>query len=218
MPYSISLVFFFRIIKLPMKPKLSHKITFVIICLIYLLSIGSTLPFTFMIRVSNYGHITSYSVEYDAYVRSSWTFNIIVFWTTILIVTTLVPTTILTAVYYSAAMAIIKSLEATQCSTQSKKRIMRNRKVNRMFVIAVVCFFISVTPYTIFCVLFALLTEYQRSFILSNRNLLNWVDLVLQTIMTFNSCINPFVYCKMHKEVASFINKKIRSLKKIRPR
>ena len=210
--------FFFRIIKLPMKPKLSHKITSIVICLIYLLSIGAMLPFTFMIRVSSDGHITPYSVEYNAYVKSSGTLNIILFWTTIFIVTTLLPTIILIVVYYSAAMAIIKSLKATQCSTQSNTRIMRNRKVNRMFVIAVVCFFISVTPYTMFTVLFSFLAEYKLSFILSNRNLLNWVDLVLQTTMTFNSCINPFVYCKMHKEVGSFINKKIRSMKQIRPR
>ena len=211
-------ILFFRIIKHPMKPKLSHKVTSAIICFIYLLSISATLPFTFMLNVVNDGRTTRYYINYDVYVKSSWMTNMVVFWTTILFVTTLLPTAILSFVYFSASTALQKSLVVMDRSMQWKKRIVRNRKVNRMFIVAVVCFFITVTPYTTYSVFISLLIKYKISFIHSNVNWLNWLDLVLQTIMTFNSCINPFVYCKMHKEVASFMSKKMLAIKTIRPR
>ena len=187
---------------------MTGKVTTIIISLIYVLSICATLPFTFMIRIVKYGNFTSYDIIYNLYSKSTSILNMMVYWNTIFFVTTLLPTIILTAIYYSASLALSRSSTKLRCSIQEKKRIVRNKKVNKMFAIAVVCFFLSVTPYTIFTALYSILLKYEYFFLYSNRNFIHWLDLGLQTIMTFNSCINPFVYCKTHKDIVYFFSRR----------
>ena len=208
--------FYFRVIKYPLKPKISLKVTSVIICLLFLLSIGATLlvvaRLTLVIDIHTshfYDHI------YDTYRLRSWLL-LVVIWTAIFFATTFLPTAIMTAVYYSASVALTKSSAAMQSSMEWKKRIVRDRKVNRMFIVAVVCFCITVAPYTMYSVFISLFSKYNMLFIQVNRDVFHWLGFVFKTIMTFNCCINPVIYCKMHRDVVAFINKMLLAIKTAR--
>ena len=201
-----------------MKPKISLKVTSGIICLIYLLSICATLPYAFMLEVISYCGIKYYLTNYDTYVKSSRYTNRIVFLSAILFVTTLLPTAIMTAIYYSASVALAKRSTTMQCSLQWKKRTVINRKVNRMFIVAVVCYFITVAPYTTECVFTSFVIKYNWNMYKANYLAFVWVQFVFQTIMTFNCFINPFVYCKMRKDVVLSIKKMLSAIKTNRPR
>ena len=196
-----------------MKPEFSLKVTSIIICIIYLLSICATLPFAFMlkVKVGKYGRRTNHYVDYDTYIKSCW--SRVVFWTAIFFATTLTPTAIMTAVYCSASVALTKGSAAMQSSMQWKKRIVRNRKVNRMFIVAVVCFVITVAPYTTYTVVFSFIYKYNILFFEANLDVVIWTGSVIEAIMISNCFINPFVYCKMHKDVLEFIKKMLLAVK-----
>ena len=196
-----------------MKPKISLKVISVIIFFIYLLSVCATLPFAFMVNNFNNGsRLIHYVIDYDVYSKSSC--GMVEFWTAMFFATTLLPTAIMTAVYYSSSVALRKSSAAMQSSMQWKKRIVRNRKVNRMFIVAVVCFFVTVAPYTTASVIVSFLKKYDFSLVVENNMVVTWLELVLRTIMTFNCFIHPVVYCKMHKDVVVFIKKMLLARKR----
>ena len=185
--------------------KRTGKFFLTIISLIYLLSIIATLPFYFILKVFNIGDGgggVGYGFEYkNLFKTGSSDTNSIVFWVPFFILTMLLPTTILVVVFRVTSKALLSSNSAhTNSCLHEERQIVRNRKVNRMLIVAVVCFFLLITPFTLYNAIITVMLKYAKLFYISNINWLNRVDQVCQAIATVNNCANPFVYSKMHKE------------------
>ena len=180
---------------------LNGTLILTIISLIYLLSISATLPFYFILKIEKDGGGVRYDFDYkNLFKTGSSDTNSIVFWVTLFISTTLLPTAILVVVYRVTSKALSCNSAQTNSFLHEKRQIVRKRKVNRMLVVAVVCFFLLITPLTLFNAIFPVLLKYAKLFYNSNSNGLNRVDQVCQAIATVNNCANPFVYSKLHKE------------------
>ena len=180
---------------------LTGKFMLTLISLIYLISISATLPFFFIIKIVDGDSGVGYEFDYKKLFKTGSSDTIqLVFWVTVFIFTTLLPTSILVVVYRVTSKALSSNSAQTNSCLHEKRQIVRNRKVNRMLIVAVACFFLLITPSTLCHAIFSVMLKYAKRFCYSNRNWLNLLDEVCQAIATVNNCLNPFVYSKIYKE------------------
>ena len=194
---------------------LNGKCVLTIVSLIYVIAISATLPFYFILKIEKDGDGVRIDFDYkNLFKTGSSDTNSIVFWVTFFIFTTLLPTAILVTVYRVTSKALSSNSAQTNSSLHEKRKIIRNRKVNRMLIVAVVCFFLLITPVTLFNAIFQVTLKYAKPFYNPNSTWITRVDQICQAIATVNNCANPFVYSKMHKEYTMFKAKLCCKIKK----
>ncbi len=93
---------------------------------------------------------------------------------------------------------------SSSCSI-TLRRVERNRKVFKMLVVIFLAFFLLTTPYSIFYAVVTYLIYMKPETI--DENPLKQLNYAIFVLMVANSCINPVIYAKMHKEINKYARK-----------
>ncbi len=116
----------------------------------------------------------------------------------------LIPAFILGVVYHKITLHL-RVGEAYHSETQVIQQQIRaeNQKVVRMFVI-IVCIYLAFTiPFAILQVVFVFILELAPK-VARNQHFYA-LYLMLPNITALNSCVNPLVYARMHKEINGYL-------------
>ena len=112
-----------------------------------------------------------------------------------------VPFTIIVIVYGLALKNLniqTKSLLTTNNSLDSR-RLKKDKKITKMFVILVSMFFILTMPYAIYYTYTTYLLKYKPEYYFENIQTVASNNTELFITMAFNSCVNPIIYSKIYR-------------------
>eukprot|EP00112_Aurelia_sp_Birch-Aquarium-sp1_P004870 Seg1550.3 transcript_id=Seg1550.3/GoldUCD/mRNA.D3Y31 product="Cholecystokinin receptor type A" protein_id=Seg1550.3/GoldUCD/D3Y31 len=116
-----------------------------------------------------------------------------------------IPATIMVGTYYQIARQLRHS-EAYHSDTQVMQRQIRNenKRVVRMFIIIVALYFLFTLPFAVYQVVFSVFWHYDTAKVKRKEFLIPY--LLLPCISAMNSCVNPLVYAKMHREINRYLH------------
>ena len=89
------------------------------------------------------------------------------------------------------------------------KRKKQNKQIVTMFGAIVLIFFLLTTPYSVYTTVTNYYAVFDFAIYYANRNLYFQLSYALYTIAAFNSCVNPFIYAKMHHNMKKSFKKHI---------
>eukprot|EP00794_Sanderia_malayensis_P020283 gene20283-22269_t len=186
----------FRIITKPLQPRLSTKFKIIGIIVVWLVALGITVPYAISQGVDK-----DQSICIDQGVLSKKARNIYV---TCWIVTGWGIPFIVISILYSICVFELMSKKKSNSVTVKQRRD-ENKRVVKMFLIIVSLFFIFTTPYSLMYVTFNYLLTYKREAVDINA-IMKW-NYALFVLTTLNSCMNPIIYAKLHREINPFVKK-----------
>ncbi len=117
---------------------------------------------------------------------------------------------------YTKCILKLKAPLASNNNAATNLRRAENNKVVNMFIIIAVLFFVLTIPYSVLIMVIC----YQRIFHKDDVDMntaMKW-NYALFTMTTANSCFNPIIYAKLHKDVNKFVNKLCKYKKRKEPR
>ena len=114
------------------------------------------------------------------------------------------------SILYGLCIKKLKQSKLKAGNESMKKRNEQNRRVVNMFLIIVCIFFVFTMPYSAFYVATNFMLTYRRAEV--DRNLIWVLNYSLFVLTNINSCINPFIYAKMHQEINEFVRKACKKL------
>ena len=116
-----------------------------------------------------------------------------------------VPAVIMVGTYYQIARQLRHS-EEHHSDTQVMQRQIRNenKRVVGMFIIIVAMYFFFTLPFAVYQVIFSVFYHYDTAKFKRKEFLI--IYLLLPCISAMNSCVNPLVYAKMHREINRYIH------------
>ena len=111
----------------------------------------------------------------------------------------IVPGVILVTLYYKTAGQLKMSEDYHSHARVMQRQIRReNREVVKMFVVVVALFFACTMPNAVYQIVYHYIYLFRVE---ANSPYLIQIYTILPCLSAMNSCINPLVYAKMHKEM-----------------
>lgn len=197
--------FILRVITKPLEPRLSYPMKLGGIFLTWTFAIGMTLPYTI-----SQGLDTQYSICIDQGKLDPVGVNIYVMcW---IVAGWGFPFCVIGLLYGLCICTLKKTAAAAIGNSTAGKRIAENKKVIKMFIIIVSLFFSLTTPYSIYYVTLNYMLTYRRSEL--DITVIMITNYVLFFLTTVNSCINPIIYARLHKDVNGYIKKKCKCVQR----
>ena len=187
----------FRMIKNPVAAKIPLAKCVIIMVVIF---VGAVLSVTMQIRYLQY-------IEEDNYSGCWLMFPFKVgfgYWLSYEIVQMFAPMAILIVVYTLAALQLAAHqknfIKIAVQSEENVKRVRQDREIVTMFIVIVTIFFLLNAPYCCFIVA----ASYTMLFDIKSWDPYagNTAQIVLFALSSISTVVNPFVYAKMHKDVA----------------
>ena len=184
-----------------MKPRISITKKCIGLLLVWLFAFGNAMPYMLSIgmqdgkycrvisgKVMTVKELTSYNWVWMA---GNW----------------ILPMVIL-CVLYSRCMKKLRNnkLKYSQNETM-KKRADENKRVVKMLSIVVIAFFMLTIPYTLFYMGMSYMVAYAPQHM--NLILILTLNYALSLLTSINSCVNPFIYARMHKEINAVFKEKL---------
>eukprot|EP00112_Aurelia_sp_Birch-Aquarium-sp1_P000645 Seg1060.2 transcript_id=Seg1060.2/GoldUCD/mRNA.D3Y31 product="Tachykinin-like peptides receptor 86C" protein_id=Seg1060.2/GoldUCD/D3Y31 len=188
----------YRSIVHPMLPKISFKTKCIGVIFTWVIGIGFSVPNSLSMSLEK----GMYCMASDRYLTNVMVATYLTCWTSGYSIAPLITIAIL----YSRC---IKKLNEVKFEANGNKTLERrheqNRNIVKMFIIVVMLFFVCTVPYAIFYAIVVFLLAYQKA---ADAHSLIWtLNYALFVPTCFNSCINPFIYAKKHKEINEFVRK-----------
>lgn len=113
-----------------------------------------------------------------------------------------IPLVVITVLSVAITRVLRQTAEQAHNDAFALRCIERNRKVFKMFIMIVLAFFLLTMPYSLFYAVGTYLIYLRPNH--TDFNTLNQANYALFVLMVANSCINPIIYAKMHKDVNKF--------------
>lgn len=118
----------------------------------------------------------------------------------------LIPGIILATLYFKTANQLRASEEYHSHTKVMQQQIRReNKEVVKMFVVVVALFFLLTLPNAVYQVVYHYFYMFKVELI-RGKSHLGQLYIVLPCVSAMNSCINPLVYAKMHREVNRYLH------------
>ena len=185
------LQFFYRAITKPFQSDISYQTVIIATLLSWSISVAVNIPYAMSIE---YEKDTCWNNYSSAAVALIYCGLFLVFgW--------VLPLVITAGAYVWIAMELNKS--HLRSVTAINSRYQENEKVFQMFIIIVVAFFVLTMPFPIFY-LIANYNFYHNFERFDIKSMLDW-NYGLFTLSLINSCINPIIYSKMHRQMNKFL-------------
>ena len=108
-------------------------------------------------------------------------------------------------IYFLCSQELQKNHFGKETNDTTRKRAMENKRVVKLFVTLVSLFAVLTLPYTVFFITTHFVLTYLRKE--ANFDLIWTLNYFLFVLTNINSCTNPIVYAKMHKEINNFAGK-----------
>ena len=173
------------------------------IILIWTISIGTVLKYTLSHELLNEECFANFKTGEEAIVYlACW-----------MIIMTLIPFIIMTATYLATAIELNRNKIKHANNQAMKARVKENKRVVNMFLIVVTSFFFLTAPYAIYYFVSNYLLFVEPNDI--DRNVLLAWNYGLFIVSVLNSCVNPIIYGKMHREVNRQIRPFFKPLRKL---
>ena len=119
-----------------------------------------------------------------------------------------IPFITMIAVYTASMYFLTHKKIPGNCQGLLEKRKQRNMRIIKMFGMIVILFFIFNMPYMISVMIYTALHAFQPTTIdLNAENYFLITNYCLYTFSAINSCINPFIYARMHQSMRKFLHK-----------
>ena len=182
-----------RCIKSPIKFKLSSRTHGFVILVIYAASLLVSYPHSYYFQ---------YSYDNEA-PRCLWKLDdhsTLLYYTIFALLTSIVPLVVLT-IHQTLSYRALK--QASVSIMGNIRRISKMRKIFTMLVIVAALFLLLTTPMNLFLVFAWYLIVYDINFYLENENLILDINAALNLLLTVSSCMNPFIYARIHNKIAS---------------
>eukprot|EP00112_Aurelia_sp_Birch-Aquarium-sp1_P004113 Seg1467.7 transcript_id=Seg1467.7/GoldUCD/mRNA.D3Y31 product="C3a anaphylatoxin chemotactic receptor" protein_id=Seg1467.7/GoldUCD/D3Y31 len=185
----------YRVIITPMKPRISTISKILGILLIWALAVGITLPYA----LSQELIFGTYCLDAGIFMTAKESNIYVVMW---IFSGSLLPLLII-SILYGLCIKKLKEGKLKEENESMKKRNAQNRKVVKMFIIIVGIFFLCTMPYSIYYVATNFMLTYRRESV--DRFLIWILNYTLFVLTNVNSCINPFIYAKLHQGMNTFV-------------
>ena len=179
----------------PMKPRISKVLKILGILLIWALAVAITLPYAMSQELIVGKYCINAGLLLDAKEENiyvvTWMFSGWIL--PLLLIGTL----------YGLCIKKFKEGKFKEENESIKKRNAQNRKVVKMFIIIVGIFSLCTLPYSIFFVATNFMLRYRRAAV--DHSLIWVLNYALFVLTNVNTCINPFIYAKMLKEMKTIV-------------
>ncbi len=198
-----------RVIVHPLKERLSLGMKIAGICVVWSVAIGITLPYTMSLvhfeREAICVGIGDLSPTAKTIYIISW---IVTGWG--------IPSFVIGLLYLKCILNLQIPMAGNNNNVAMNQRRAENKRVVKMFIIIVLLFFAFTTPYSVLYVAFNYLLIFHKDDVDINTAI-KW-NYALFVITTANSCFNPLIYAKLHKDVSKFVHKLCKCKKRKEPR
>ena len=169
-----------------------------ILLLIWCLSIGVSVlaipDVKYLFKTENQIWVCKYIMS-----KTNYIYNVTVYF-----FVTLIPIISLITIYIRAAKALaIRGLDSNNSAV--KRRNAMKKKVLKLFTVIVCTFAVLTIPYYLYsfayttCVYFGIIKTIMEIKICTK--ILN----IMVLVITSNCCVNPLIYCKMHKDISRWV-------------
>ena len=184
----------FRIIRYPFDGNLRTRTTALLLLLIWCFSICVSLPATLNTKYRYKTETHSWVCEFTIS-KTSYLYNVIYF-----AFNTLISITSLIIIYTRAVKGLtIKGVNTNNIA--AKRRETMNKRVVKLFTVVVCTFAVLTIPFYIFSIGTATYGYYNLTKSALADNILKIISKILIILASFNSCVNPLIYSKMHKDI-----------------
>ena len=186
-----------------MLPKISFKTKCIGVIFTWVIGIGFSIPNSLSMSLEK----GMYCMASDKFFSNAMIATYFTCWTSGYSIVPLITITIL----YSRCIKKLNQIKFEANGNKTlEKRNEQNRNIVKMFIIIVVLFFVCTVPYAIFYAIVVFLLAYQKA---AGAHSLIWtLNYALFVPTCFNSCINPLIYAKKHKEINEFVRKICRKI------
>ncbi len=116
-----------------------------------------------------------------------------------------IPFLVIGTIYALCSRNLKKTPKGNSNRAAIRRRQSENQRVVKMFIIIVSLFFALTTPYSVMYVTYNYVLTYHTNEVDIN-SMMKW-NYALFTITNINSCLNPIIYAKLHKDINQFVNK-----------
>ena len=189
----------------PMKPRISTVWKILGILLIWALAVAITLPYAWSQEII----LGKYCVNAGLFMNAKEENIYVVTW----IFSGWILPFLIICILYGLCVKKLRESKLKEENESMKKRNAQSRKVVKMFIIIVCVFFLCTMPYNLFFVTTNFMLRYRRDAV--DHSLIWALNYALFVLTNINSCINPFIYAKMHQEMNVFVRN---AWKKLCPR
>ena len=156
---------------------------------IWLISVGCTLPYANAVR---------FDASDQFQCEQRWSYEADFNFATVYFCVILLPTILIAFLYAKCTLKLRKNMRALRNSPDViLRRIIQNKRLDKLFIVIVGVFTILTTPYFIFYIVVNYYLAYDPQIIFSNIELISGLNHGLFTLATFNSVVNLFVYAKI---------------------
>eukprot|EP00794_Sanderia_malayensis_P020047 gene20047-22014_t len=113
-----------------------------------------------------------------------------------------IPFTVISVFSFFITQVLGRSAGNSSNCSIAMRRVARNRKVFKMLIVVFLAFFLLTAPYSIFYTVgtYLMYSEPKET----DLNSLQQLNYALFVLMVANSCVNPIIYAKMHKEINKY--------------
>ena len=114
----------------------------------------------------------------------------------------LIPAFVITTIHILIFRAIKKKTKDCNAARE-KNRIRQLRKISKTFCLIAAAFFVLVLPRSIYTICLCLLAKHKPQIFMSSETgeIFHITKIILDFLNTFNSCISPILYVKIHVRV-----------------
>ena len=174
------------------------------ILFVWLSSVGVVVPDALQTTFSNYDCFIDVTRNADR--RSSFINS-----TMIIVYSMFIPGIVIAVIYCLTGVALRASTikhENYRAMEHTKKQ---NAKIVKMFAIIVIIYFVLTIPYAV-CTFYGnylFLYDASHQIAASTYTLMH----ILQILFYANSCVNPIIYAKMHREINQYLRRAIQKIK-----
>ncbi|XP_065057499.1 C3a anaphylatoxin chemotactic receptor-like [Rhopilema esculentum] len=194
----------YRVIKKPLAQRISQKLKCAAVVFSWIFAVLLSLPYTLSQKIHN-EHLCIEDFNFmDPKTKSAY----VCLW---LFVGWIMPLFAVSIIYCLCSQELQRNHFGKETNDTTRKRAMENRRVVKLFVTLVSMFAILTLPYSVFYITVHFVLTYLRKE--ANFDLIWTLNYLLFVLTNINSCTNPLIYAKMHKEINSFAGKAWRRIR-----
>ena len=166
-----------------------------LLLLIWCFSIGVSLPAMYEVehryKTQTHSWVCAFAIS-----KISYIYNLIL--TFIIIIPIIIS---LITIYILAAKAL--AIHGLDCNNFAvKRRNVMNKKVVKLFTVIVCTFSVLTIPYYLYTFAFSTCLYYGIIKSLLEMKTCGMILSIMVLVITSNCCVNPLIYCKMHKDIS----------------
>ena len=187
-----------RIIRHPFDGNLRRKTILLLLFLIWTISVSLSAPISLNVEYLYKTEQQFWACEY-AMSQTSYFYNV-----TFFACLTFIPLLSLITFYIRAAKSLaIHGIDSNNIAI--KRRNAMNKKVVKLFTVIVCTFAVLTIPYYLYNFAYSTCLYYGIIKTVLEMRTYGIIFFLLTMLIAFNCCVNPLIYCKMHRDVSKCV-------------